>query len=110
MLKLMHMVEDKINARLVGPYTMVLKQPIRGKSKKGGQRLGEMEVWALEGFGAAYTLQEMLTIKSDDLSNRSKLLYNIMNDMEVLKPDTPESFKILIIQLQCLCIEMNLHV
>lgn len=107
-LKLMHMVDDKINSRLTGPYTMVLKQPVRGKARNGGQRLGEMEVWAIEGFGAAYTLQEMLTLKSDDLTNRPKLLYNLINNVKLPKPEIPESFKTLIIELQCLCININL--
>jgi DNA-directed RNA polymerase subunit beta len=109
MLKLMHMVDDKINSRLTGPYTMMLKQPVRGKSRNGGQRVGEMEVWALEGFGAAYTLQEMLTIKSDDLTNRPKLLYNIINRKSISKPEIPESFKALIAELQCLCIEIGIY-
>ena len=108
-LKLIHMVDDKINSRMNGPYTMILKQPVRGKSRNGGQRLGEMEVWAIEGFGAAYTLQEMLTIKTDDLTNRPKLLYNIINTIKVQKPEIPESFKTLVIELQCLCIEMNVY-
>ena len=107
-LKLMHMVDDKINSRLTGPYTMVIKQPVRGKSRNGGQRLGEMEVWAIEGFGAAYTLQEMLTLKSDDLVNRTQLLYNIINKVNLLEPEIPESFKNLIIELQGLCIEMTI--
>ena len=109
MLKLMHMVDDKINSRLTGPYNLILKQPIRGKSRNGGQRLGEMEVWAIEGFGAAYILQEMLTIKSDDLKNRPKLLYNLSTKKNINKPDIPESFKTLIIELQCLCLDLNLY-
>lgn len=108
MLKLMHMVEDKINSRLTGPYTMILKQPVRGKSRNGGQRLGEMEVWALEGFGAAYTLQEMLTIKSDDLTNRAKALYNIMKSSTLPEPSVTESLKTLILEVQCLCIDLKI--
>lgn len=107
-LKLTHMVEDKINSRLTGPYTLVLKQPVRGKSKNGGQRLGEMEVWAIEGYGAAYTLQEMLTIKSDDLYNRSKSMYNLIKSVNIPEPNTPESLKTLILEIQCLCLEINI--
>lgn len=109
MLKLMHLVEDKINARLTGPYSLILKQPIRGKAKKGGQRFGEMEVWALEGFGSAYILQELLTIKSDDLTNRSKALIAIMKGTEIPKPSIPESLKTLILELQCLCLKINIY-
>lgn len=108
MLKLMHLVKDKINARLTGPYSLRLKQPIRGKAKNGGQRFGEMEVWAIEGFGAAYTLQELLTLKSDDLNNRSKTLFSIMKGNELPSPNIPESFKTLILELQSLCIEINI--
>jgi DNA-directed RNA polymerase subunit beta len=108
MLKLIHLVEDKLNARLTGPYTLVLKQPIRGKSKRGGQRFGEMEVWALEGFGCAYTLQELLTIKSDDVANRTKTLISIMNGKELPKPSIPESLKTLILELQCLCLKLEI--
>ena len=109
MLKLMHLVEDKINARLIGPYSSIIKQPIRGKAKNGGQRFGEMEVWAIEGFGAAYTLQELLTIKSDDITNRSKALLAIIKGKNIPKPDIPESFKILIIELQCLCLDLSIY-
>jgi DNA-directed RNA polymerase subunit beta len=109
MLKLMHLVEDKINARLTGPYTLILKQPIRGKSKRGGQRFGEMEVWALEGFGCAYTLQELLTIKSDDLTNRSKTLISIMKGKTIPAPSAPESLKTLILELQCLCLKLEIY-
>lgn len=109
MLKLMHQVEDKINARLNGPYSLILKQPIRGKSRNGGQRFGEMEVWAIEGFGAAYTLQEILTIKSDDLINRSKALFSLMKGWKIPEPNTPESFKTLILEMQCLCLDITIH-
>nr|YP_009503399.1 RNA polymerase beta subunit [Euglena clara]AXA45453.1 RNA polymerase beta subunit [Euglena clara] len=108
MLKLMHLVKDKINARLTGPYSLILKQPVRGKARNGGQRFGEMEVWAIEGFGAAYILQELLTIKSDDLKNRSKTLFNIIKGLELPSPNVPESFKALVIEIQCLCIELNI--
>nr|YP_007517064.2 RNA polymerase beta subunit [Euglena viridis]AEY70834.2 RNA polymerase beta subunit [Euglena viridis] len=110
MLKLMHLVKDKINSRLTGPYSLIIKQPLRGKSRNGGQRFGEMEVWAIEGFGAAYILQELLTIKSDDLTNRSKTLFSIMKGLEIPKPNIPESFKTLIVEIQCLCIELNIYI
>lgn len=109
MLKLMHMVEDKLNARLTGPYTLILKQPVRGKSRNGGQRLGEMEVWALEGFGAAYTLQEMLTVKSDDLTNRAKTLYSLIKNSNLPEPGVTESFKTLILEIQCLCLDITVY-
>lgn len=108
-IKLMHLVEDKLNARLTGPYSLILKQPLRGKSKNGGQRFGEMEVWAIEGFGAAYTLQELLTIKSDDLENRSKALFAILKGKKIPKPSIPESLKTLIIEMQCLCLELEIY-
>jgi DNA-directed RNA polymerase subunit beta len=109
MLKLMHQVEDKINARLTGPYSLILKQPIRGKSKNGGQRFGEMEVWAVEGFGAAYTLQELLTIKSDDLTNRSKALFSLIEGNQIPNPGIPESFKTLVLEMQSLCIDLTIY-
>lgn len=108
-LKLMHLVDDKINARLTGPYSLIIKQPIRGKAKNGGQRFGEMEVWAIEGFGAAYILQELLTIKSDDLTNRSKTLFSIIKSKKIPNPNMPESLKTLIIELQCLCLEIGIY-
>lgn len=109
MLKLMHLVKDKINSRLTGPYSLIVKQPIRGKAKNGGQRFGEMEVWAVEGFGAAYTLQELLTIKSDDLNNRAKTLYNLMKGNTIPAPNVPESFKVLILELQSLCLDISIY-
>ncbi len=108
-LKLMHLVDDKLNARLTGPYSLVIKQPVRGKARNGGQRFGEMEVWALEGYGAAYTLQELLTIKSDDLTNRSKTLSALIKGDEIPKPHIPESFKILILEMQCLCLDVGVY-
>lgn len=108
-LKLMHLVDDKLNARLTGPYSLILKQPIRGKARNGGQRFGEMEVWAIEGFGAAYNLQELMTIKSDDLTNRSKILFSIMKIKSLPKPKPTESFKSLIIEMQCLCLDINIY-
>lgn len=109
MLKLIHQVEDKINARLTGPYSLILKQPIRGKSRNGGQRFGEMEVWAIEGFGSAYILQELLTIKSDDLTNRSKALFALIKGNKIPEPGIPESFKTLILEMQCLCLDINIY-
>lgn len=108
MLKLMHVAKDKLHARLTGPYSAILKQPLRGKARNGGQRFGEMEVWAIEGFGAAYNLQELLTIKSDDVKNRSKALFAIMNGSIIPEPGLPESFKTLIIELQALCLELTI--
>jgi len=108
MLKLMHLVKDKVHARLIGPYSLILKQPVRGKGKNGGQRFGEMEVWAIEGFGAAYNLQELLTIKSDDVKNRSKALFSLVKNIEMPKPNIPESFKTLILEIQSLSIELRI--
>nr|YP_010700253.1 RNA polymerase subunit beta [Euglena deses]WCH63397.1 RNA polymerase subunit beta [Euglena deses] len=107
-LKLMHLVKDKINARLTGPYSLILKQPLRGKARNGGQRFGEMEVWAIESFGAAYTLQEILTIKSDDLTNRSEALFSIMKSKQLPQPSINESLKTLIIELQALSIDLKI--
>lgn len=108
-IKLMHLVEDKINARMIGPYSLITQQPLKGKSKNGGQRVGEMEVWALEGYGAAYTLQELLTVKSDDTNNRNETLINLINKTNIPKPELPKTAKIFIIELQSLCIEINLN-
>jgi DNA-directed RNA polymerase subunit beta len=108
-LKLVHMVEDKLNARLIGPYSFTNQQPLKGKAKKGGQRIGEMEVWALEGYGLAYTLHEMLTLKSDDVNNRATLLQNLIEGKNLPKPNLPQTLKIFILELQCLCIEINLN-
>ena len=107
MLRLVHMVDDKIHARSTGPYSLITQQPLRGRSKVGGQRLGEMEVWALEGYGAAFTLLEMLTIKSDDMTNRMTLWSNLILNKE-LSMGTPESFKVLICELQALCLDIGL--
>lgn len=102
------MVDDKINARLTGPYTLIMSQPVRGKSRNGGQRLGEMEVWALEGYGAAYTLQEMLTLKSDDIENRSLVLFSLIKNKNLPEPNITESLKTLMLELQCLCFELTI--
>ena len=107
MLKLVHLVDDKIHARSTGPYSLMTQQPLRGRSKYGGQRLGEMEVWALEGYGAAFTLLEMLTIKSDDMTGRMTLWSNIILQNSIYI-GTPESFKVLICELQALCLDIGL--
>lgn len=108
MIKLDHMVEDKIHARAIGPYSMVTQQPLGGKAQNGGQRFGEMEVWALEAYGAAYTLQEMLTIKSDDMVGRNKTYEAILKGKPVSKPNMPESTRVLIKELQGLAIDVTL--
>ena len=107
-LKLVHLVDDKIHARSTGPYSLVTQQPLRGRSKYGGQRLGEMEVWAIEAYGAAFILLEMLTIKSDDISGRMTLWSNILLNMPIYI-GTPESFKVLVCELQALCLDMGLY-
>ena len=101
-LKLMHLVDDKLNARLTGPYSLVIKQPVRGKARNGGQRFGEMEVWALEAYGAAYALQELLTIKSDDVLGRVKVYEAIVKGENIPEPGIPESFKVLVKEMQSL--------
>ncbi len=108
MIKLNHMVADKIHARSTGPYTMVTQQPLGGKAQNGGQRFGEMEVWALEAYGAASTLQEMLTIKSDDVYGRSKAYEAIIKKTEIIGPKVPESFNVLVKELQGLCLKVDL--
>jgi DNA-directed RNA polymerase subunit beta len=107
MLKLVHMVDDKINARSTGPYSLVTQQPLRGRARQGGQRVGEMEVWALEGYGAAYVLLEMLTLKSDDISGRLTMWTNIVTNNEI-HIGSPESFKVLVAELQSLCLDIRL--
>jgi DNA-directed RNA polymerase subunit beta len=107
-LKLIHQVDEKIHARSTGPYSLITQQPLRGRSKQGGQRVGEMEVWALEGFGASYILQELLTIKSDDIEGRNKLTKSILNNKSI-KCGTPESFKVLIRELQALCLDISIY-
>jgi DNA-directed RNA polymerase subunit beta len=107
-LKLHHLVDDKIHARSIGPYSLVTQQPLGGKAQFGGQRLGEMEVWALEAYGAAYSLQEFLTIKSDDVSGRVKAYESIVKGEDVLEPSLPESFNVLVKELQSLCINVDL--
>lgn len=108
MLKLHHLVADKIHARSIGPYSLVTQQPLGGKAQFGGQRLGEMEVWALEAYGAAYTLQEFLTVKSDDLTGRTRMYEAIVKGHPVLEPGVPESFNVLIKELQALALDVEL--
>ncbi|MEH2111456.1 DNA-directed RNA polymerase subunit beta [Nostoc sp.] len=109
MLKLVHLVDDKIHARSTGPYSLVTQQPLGGKAQQGGQRFGEMEVWALEAFGAAYTLQELLTVKSDDMQGRNEALNAIVKGKAIPRPGTPESFKVLMRELQSLGLDIAVH-
>ncbi len=106
MLKLNHLVDDKIHARAIGPYSLVTQQPLGGKAQFGGQRFGEMEVWALQAYGAAYTLQELLTIKSDDIQGRTKAYEAIVKDEREVEPGTPESFNVLVREMQSLCLDV----
>jgi DNA-directed RNA polymerase beta subunit len=108
MLKLHHLVENKMHARSIGPYSLVTQQPLGGKAQFGGQRLGEMEVWALEAYGAAYTLQEFLTVKSDDVAGRSRVYEAIVKGDANLEPGVPESFHVLIKELQSLGLDVEL--
>ena len=107
MLKLSHLVDDKIHARSIGPYSLVTQQPLAGKAQFGGQRFGEMEVWALEAYGAAHTLQEMLTVKSDDVAGRSRVYEAIVKGQNLPEPGIPESFNVLVKELQSLCLEVQ---
>ena len=106
-LKLAHLVDDKIHARSTGPYSMITQQPLGGKAQFGGQRFGEMEVWALEAYGAAYALQELLTIKSDDVLGRVKVYEAIVKGENIPEPGIPESFKVLIKEMQSLCLDVE---
>jgi DNA-directed RNA polymerase subunit beta len=108
MLKLSHLVDDKIHARSIGPYSLITQQPLGGKAQFGGQRFGEMEVWALEAYGAAYTLQELLTVKSDDVEGRSKIYEAIVKGDVPDDPGLPESFNVLVRELQSLCLDVEL--
>ena len=108
-LKLVHLVDDKIHARSTGPYSLVTQQPLGGRSQQGGQRFGEMEVWALEAFGAAYTLQEILTLKSDDMFGRNEALNSIVKGDTIPQPGIPESFKVLILELQSLGLDISMY-
>src|SRR5262249_24963342 len=107
-LKLHHLVDDKMHARSPGPYSLITQQPLGGKAQFGGQRFGEMEVWALEGYGASHTLQEMLTIKSDDVVGRAKTYESIVKGEPIKKPNVPESFRVLVKELQSLCLNVEL--
>jgi DNA-directed RNA polymerase subunit beta len=109
MLKLSHLVEDKIHARSIGPYSLITQQPLGGKAQFGGQRLGEMEVWALEAYGAAHTLQEMLTVKSDDVQGRARMYEAIVKGENMPDPNIPESFNVLIRELQGLCLDVHIE-
>ena len=106
-LKLHHLVDDKIHARSTGPYSLVTQQPLGGKAQFGGQRFGEMEVWALEAYGAAYTLQEILTVKSDDVTGRVRTYESIVKGHNIPEPGIPESFKVLVKELQSLCLDIK---
>jgi DNA-directed RNA polymerase subunit beta len=108
-LKLNHLVDDKIHARSTGPYSMITQQPLGGKAQFGGQRFGEMEVWALEAYGAAYCLQELLTIKSDDVLGRVKVYEAIVKGENIPEPGIPESFKVLIKEMQSLCLNVKVE-
>jgi DNA-directed RNA polymerase subunit beta len=108
MLKLSHLVDDKIHARSIGPYSLITQQPLGGKAQFGGQRFGEMEVWALEAYGAAHILQELLTAKSDDVTGRAKIYEAIVKGDASFQPGLPESFNVLIRELQALCLDVEL--
>jgi DNA-directed RNA polymerase subunit beta len=108
MLKLSHLVDDKIHARSIGPYSLITQQPLGGKAQFGGQRFGEMEVWALEAYGAAHILQELLTAKSDDVTGRAKIYESIVKGDASFTPGLPESFNVLIRELQSLCLDVEL--
>jgi DNA-directed RNA polymerase subunit beta len=109
MLKLNHLVDDKMHARSTGPYSLVTQQPLGGKAQFGGQRFGEMEVWALEAYGAAYTLQEMLTVKSDDVQGRNQMYKNIVDGEHEMVAGMPESFNVLVKEIRSLAINMELE-
>ena len=109
MMKLYHLVDDKIHARATGPYSLITQQPLGGKAQFGGQRFGEMEVWALEAYGAAYALQELLTAKSDDVEGRSKIYESIVKGDLDFSPGLPESVNVLIRELQSLCLDIELQ-
>jgi DNA-directed RNA polymerase subunit beta len=103
-----HLVDDKMHARSTGPYSLITQQPLGGKAQFGGQRFGEMEVWALEAYGAAYTLQEMLTVKSDDVAGRTKMYENIVKGDHYMEASMPESFNVLIKEIRSLALNIEL--
>ena len=109
MMKLLHLVDDKIHTRSTGPYSLITQQPLGGKAQFGGQRFGEMEVWALEAYGAAYTLQEILTVKSDDVGGRVRTYEAIVKGENIPEPGMPESFKVLVKEMQGLCLDVGLY-
>ena len=109
MMKLNHLVDDKMHARSTGPYSLVTQQPLGGKAQFGGQRFGEMEVWALEAYGDAYTLQEMLTVKSDDVNGRTKMYKNIVDGDHRMEAGMPESFNVLVKEIRSLGIDIELE-
>jgi DNA-directed RNA polymerase subunit beta len=109
MMKLHHLVSDKIHARAVGPYSLVTQQPLGGKAQYGGQRFGEMEVWAMEAYGAAYALQELLTVKSDDVSGRTRIYESIVKGENTLEAGMPESFNVLMKEMQSLALDVQVH-
>jgi DNA-directed RNA polymerase subunit beta len=108
MLKLHHLADDKIHARSIGPYSLVTQQPLGGKAQFGGQRLGEMEVWAMEAYGAAYSLQEFLTVKSDDVLGRTRMYESIVKGDCQLEPGLPEAFNVIVKELQALALDVEL--
>ena len=108
MIKLAHMVDDKLHARATGPYSLVTQQPLGGKAQNGGQRFGEMEVWALEGYGAAHTLQEILTVKSVDIIGRTKSYEAIVKGKDLPEPGIPESFRVMVHELQALALDVRM--
>ena len=108
MIKLHHIVDEKMHARSVGPYSLVTQQPLGGKAQFGGQRFGEMEVWALQAYGAAYTLQEMLTVKSDDVNGRTKVYEAIVRGEDSFESGIPESFNVLVKEIKSLCLNVEM--
>jgi len=108
-MKLHHLVDDKVHARATGPYSLITQQPLGGKARFGGQRFGEMEVWALEAYGAANTLQELLTVKSDDVEGRTKIYESMVKGTHILDPGTPVSFDVLTNEIRGLALNMELH-
>jgi DNA-directed RNA polymerase subunit beta len=108
LMKLSHLVDDKIHARSIGPYSLITQQPLGGKAQFGGQRFGEMEVWALEAYGAAHILQELLTVKSDDVYGRTKIYEALVKGEPTVEPGLPESFNVLVRELQSLCLDVEL--
>jgi DNA-directed RNA polymerase subunit beta len=109
MLKLHHLVDDKIHARATGPYSLITQQPLGGKARTGGQRFGEMEVWGLEAYGAAYTLQELLTVKSDDVEGRTKIYESMVKGQNTLEAGTPVSFDVLCNEIRGLCMNIQME-